>query len=140
MKAHWWHLRGKASVKGEHMVCVSLEKTPNADVCFLVCSPQLLAWHLVLQIAGVSGHRLHFPLLDFLTCDHSEQLIDSSKKGKNCWHPPVGCSIRMFGDLNPPVGKMGHASFLRLVGLGSVAGAVLPHLSMWEWSFDTQWW
>lgn len=56
----------------------------------------LLGWHLILQVLGISGHRLHFHLLAFsLDCDHQERFIDTSKKYKNCGHPLVDWSVRI---------------------------------------------
>lgn len=138
-KAYWWHLRGKASVKGEQEVCHWRKLIQTCVPLWAAdSSVSLASWFCRCHVCLVTDYTSLF--LTFSLVITVNSLLIPPRKGRTAGihqsDAPSGCVWKP----KPTCGEMDHASFLRLVGSGRAGGAVLPHLSTWGWLSGMQWW
>ena len=109
MKAHWWHLRGKASAKGEQLAQVSSVRACNSQQ---LCSAGILFCRCPVCLVTSSSHISHLTVRSrgavYGPLQESRELLASAVQMPH-WN--------MLRNLSLPVGKTDHASFERLVGV-----------------------
>lgn len=131
MKAHWWHLRGKASAKGEQLAQVSSVRACNSQQ---LCSAGILFCRCPVCLVTSSSHISHLTVRSrgavYGPLQESRELLASAVQMPH-WN--------MLRNLSLPVGKTDHASFERLVGVQACGWGAALHLSTWRWSSGRQW-
>lgn len=138
MKARWWHLRGKASVKGEQVAQGS-----SVRACNLPCvwPTALFGWHLVLwcPVCLVTEHTALFSNFSHDYAVTKSNVLMPPRKRRIagiCWSDAPSEYVQKP---KPTCGEMDHASFERPVGVRACGWGAALRPSMWRWSSGRQW-